>query len=89
MSRIKDLYNLLEQMIQGAERNEEEKVLELQRTYEKLVSKIFKNLESELNLSYDNCRQSCVLSVTMLKKQHYELISDAKRRFSRIPKPEN
>jgi len=82
------MHGLLWEMIESAERNDRERMLQLNGMYEILALKAFSEPRTKLDYEYDNCRQSCVLSVTMLKKQHDESVSDAKSRFSRIPKPE-
>jgi len=86
MTQIKEMYNLLERMVESAIRSDKEEVLELNTSYEALVPKVYHDPITALELDYDNCRQSCVMSVTMPNMRE-KFVSDAKERFSKIPKP--
>lgn len=88
MSKIKQMYHLLEEMVESAAKGDKEKVLELNISYETLVPKVYHDPRTPLDLEYENCRQSCVVSVTMFKDQHNKFVADAKERFSKISKPE-
>ena len=74
MSEIKQLHQLLEEMVKSATNGDKEKVLELNRRYEQLVPRAYHKPPTKLDLEYDNCRQSCVMSVTMLKDFNERLI---------------
>lgn len=79
MNKRRQMYELLEQMLENAEKGAKETVLELNRSFEKLVPHVFGDPPTELDLEYDNCRQSCIL----------QYIPDARERFARIPKPQD
>ena len=81
MSKRKQMYGLLEDMFEGAEEGDKERVLELNRLFNKLVDHGKSDCPPQLDLEYDNCRQSFVLSVLYS--------SDARERLLRIPKPEH
>lgn len=80
-----EMRKLLKSMIESAEKGERGKVLELNRSYENLISKVYYERFTEPGLDFDNCRQSAVMAVTM-PGMHKKFISDAKKRFSKLPK---
>lgn len=82
------MYNLLERMIESAEKKDASEVTKLISQYTKLSVKVYKNPQTELDSEYDNCAVSCQASVGVAVHIHDDLIRDAKERFSRIPKPE-
>ena len=86
MTAIKKMYQVLEQMIESADREDKERVLTLNKLYEGLIPRVYHKPLTPLDLEYDNCRQSCVMSLQM-RNMRERLLSDAKERFSRIPKP--
>lgn len=77
MTAIQDMYKILEDMVECAEKGQPEKVAELNKSFDALVPKVYRDPRTELELMYENCRQSCVLD-----------LKDAKERFSKIPKPD-
>lgn len=81
------MYQLLEEMIKNAEEGNTEKVLELNKLYNSLAPRIYHDPPTGLELEYDVCRQSCVMSLTMFKHDHKAVVLDSKQRFSKIPKP--
>jgi len=87
MNELKQMYQVLEQMVLGAEKRNVGRILELNEKYEALARRVYHKSLTELEFKYDNCRNSCLMSVTMLSDWHTELVSDAKERFSKIPKP--
>jgi len=87
MSELKQMYQLLKQMVQSAEVGDKTKITQLNEAYEKLVSKVYHNPLTPLESRYDNCRHSCVMSVTMLNHMHKKLVANAKQRFARLPQP--
>ena len=87
MSELKRMYQVLEQMVLGAEKRNVEQVLELNNEYATLAGRVYHKPLTPLEFEYDNCRVSCVMSVTMLSDRHTELVLNAKERLSRIPKP--
>ena len=87
MTRIKEMYGILEQMIESAANGQAEKVFTLHESYKVLSAEVYPTLQEPLRLEYDNCRNSCVVSVGMLKHLHDQLVLDARERFSKIPKP--
>ncbi len=87
MRERKLMYKLLEDMIKSAELRDRDGVLRSHDKYKILASKVYSKPPSDLDLQYDNCRNACVMSVTMLEEQHDRLIQDTKERFSRIPRP--
>jgi len=54
-------------MIENAAESDKKRVLTINKSYEKLSLNVYSKLEDSLRLQYDNCRKSCILSVTMLK----------------------
>jgi hypothetical protein len=86
MTEIKKMYHILEEMVDRAIKGDKEKIKELDGSYEELVPGVYHRPLSPLDLEYDNCRQSCVMSVSMPNMRE-RFISDAKKRFSKIPKP--
>ena len=95
MSEIKQMRHLLEEMVEAADEGDKDRVIELDSSYEALEHQVYgKDFENPLRLQYDNCRQSCVMSVGgilkgVLKDQHDKLVADAKERLSKIPEPED
>ncbi|MBU4283856.1 MAG: hypothetical protein KJ968_02005 [Nanoarchaeota archaeon] len=88
MKEIGHLYQLLEKMVESAEIGDFSEVKKLNESYEKLVHKVFHDPCTQLGLEYDNCRQSCVMANEMPKMRDQFLL-DAKKRFSKIPKPKH
>jgi len=88
MIEIRRMYHILEEMIDSAIKGDQERIRELNASYEALVPKVHHKSRKPLELEYDNCRQSCVMSVSMPNMRE-RFISDAKERFSKIPKPEH
>lgn len=86
MTEIKKMYHILEEMVSSAIAGDREKLIKLNKSYEALVPKVYHNPTKPLESEYDNCRQSCVMSTTMLNMRE-RFIADAKERFSKIPKP--
>ena len=86
MSEIKQMYGILEQMIEGAESKDLKKVMELNKSYETLVPRVYHKPPTTLDLEYENCRQSCVMAIQM-PNMYEKFILDAKERLPRIPKP--
>lgn len=82
----KEMYSLLERMIESAEKKDKEEVLKLNESFEKIVPDVCHYPPTDLDLKYDNCRQSCVMALKM-PGMYKKFISDAKDRFSKIPKP--
>ena len=89
MANITKMHRLLEEMIKSTESRDTKTVLDLNARFEESYSIARHELPKQLELEYDNCRLSCVLSVTMSKDYYEMFVSDAKERFSRIPKPYN
>ncbi len=91
MSEINDLYKTLEKMLDFAEKGKEKEVLELNKEeFEPLFNKIYGPTTEEPGLSYDRCRQGCVLGFTPMFKDKYDkCIADAKETFAKIPEPNN
>ena len=87
MNPRKQMYNLLEKMVECAENNDKDGVSRLNTQYGLLIPKVYHNPPTELDLEYDSCRVACASSVGMLVHLHKALILDAKQRLSRIPKP--
>jgi len=88
MTEIKQMYDILEEMVESAIKGDKDKVRELNNSYEDLVPKVYHDQLRPLELEYDNCRQSCVMSMSMPNMRE-RFISDAKERFSKIAKPEH
>ena len=80
------LYPVLEEMLFYAKRQEQERVTELNQLFEILFPKVFQNPMTELDIMYDNCRQSCLMAEKMITLRQ-EFLEDAIERFSKIPKP--
>lgn len=87
MYERKQMYQILGEIVKSAELMDKDKVLRLNGKYKSLTPKVYGKPLTELDFQYDNCRNACVMSVTMLKESHEELISDAKKRLSELPKP--
>ncbi len=87
MSAIKEMYSVLEQMVESAARGDKQRVLELNKDYNALVPKVYHAPPIQSDLEYDNCRISCVTSVGILEHLREQLVLDARERFSKIPKP--
>lgn len=87
MTALKDMYAILEDMVECAEHDQSGRVLELNGLFEKLVPQVYHDPITELDLNYDNCRQSCVMASKMPDMRE-QFLKDAKERFSTIPKPE-
>ena len=92
MSEIKNMYILLEGLVNSASEGDSNRVLRLNKLFEKLMMRNSSTIPEELYRAYDNCRQSCVLPFTMYgapeyKKEQEKFILDAILRFSTIPKP--
>ncbi|MBI2650535.1 hypothetical protein HYX04_04435 [Candidatus Woesearchaeota archaeon] len=86
MSAINEMYGILEQMVKSAADGHKQKVLKLNESYESLVPKVYHSPFTKLDLEYDRCRTSCVMSVITLEG-HERLVADAQEIFSRIPNP--
>lgn len=83
---IKELYPILEGMFNGAIKGDKKRVMDLNQQYEDLVHKVYHENPTKLELTYENCRTSCVMSFTFpIMKAKF--LSDAKSRFSEIPDP--
>jgi len=87
MEPRQQLYHLLEQMVESAESNEPAKVSALHEQYKKLRPRVYSKPMADLDYQYDNCRISCISSVTLLSSHHKDLVKDAKARLAEIPKP--
>ncbi len=87
MAALRDMYGILEEMLDCAKRDKLERVLELNRSFQELVPCVYQDPITELNLMYDNCRQSCVMAEKM-RGMRQKFLEDATERFSKIPKPE-
>ena len=68
MTKIKEMYSVLEQMIESAANGDKEKVLSLHEKYKTLSPEVYPMLKEPLRFEYDNCRNSCVASVGILKQ---------------------
>ena len=88
MTKLNQMYQLLEEMVKNAEEGNTEKVRELNNLYESLVPQIYHDPPTGLELKYDRCRQSCVMSLTMFKHNYRAVVLDARKTFSKIPKPQ-
>jgi hypothetical protein len=86
MTEIRQMYRILEEMLDSATRGDKQRVKELNASYEALVPKTYHSPLRPSDLAYDNCRQSCVMSFSMPTLRE-KFISDAKERLSNIPKP--
>ena len=86
MNAITEMHGILEQMVESATRRDKQRVLELNTLYRALIPKVYHTPLTQLYFEYDNCRHSCVMSVTMLENLNEQLVSDAKQRLARIPK---
>ncbi len=87
MKRITRMRTLLGEMIESAEKGERERVLQLNRVYDILSQRVYLwPNPAELDLAYENCRQSSLFSVTMPELRG-EFLKDARERYARIPKP--
>ena len=80
------MHNLLESMLKSAEARDKGTVLRLNKSIEHLIVKEYKIHNSQLVRDYDNCRQSCILSFTFPSGPYDSMISDARKRFSKINK---
>lgn len=85
MTEIKHLYHILEEMVENAIKGNKRKIEELNRIYEALVPKFYHDPLTYLELEYDNCRQSCVMSVNWLSMREQFLL-DVNKRFPRLLK---
>ncbi len=83
MVKTDKLYMLLEEMLDCALECNERKLKKLNRSYESLMQGEYFDTPTSLNPDYDNFRQSCLLSCTMLHACA-EFIYDAKERLDRI-----
>lgn len=89
MSEI-NLYNILEKMVQYAEANNYQGVVDVNPEFSRLLYSEFKDLEdwsiNERVLMYDLCANSAVYAVTqeIVRKEHLQKM---KERFSKILKP--
>jgi hypothetical protein len=87
MTAMQEMYAILEEMVAGAKSDNLESVTEFNKRFEVLVPHVYHKPVTELDLMYDNCRQSCVMAERM-RTMHQEFLSNAIERFSKIPKPE-
>lgn len=87
MTAMREMYLTLKEMVDCAVHGESERVLELNTSFEALVPRVRHESGAELDPTYDNCRQSCVLPYTM-KCLNRRFLNDARKRFSTIPEPE-
>lgn len=80
------MYEILEQMLDATEKKEIEKLKELDKSFESLLSPLERR--TELDYEYDNCRQSCIMTVQALcskkEKMYNMFIKDARERFDKI-----
>ena len=94
-----EIYNLLNEMVIAAEADEREKVIEINREFSSLSSKIenhFRSLpieeqptdwyEKEI-MTYDRVRNLACYSITNYI-QRESLLEEMRDKFSKIPKPE-
>lgn len=86
MDNRETMYYLLEEMIDSASRNNKQRVRRLNSIYDSLVDKTYSDPPTDLDLKYDNCRASCVVSFSMPWMRDKFLL-DATMKFSSIPKP--
>ena len=88
MSDLKDLYVILERMERNAEKDNVERVLELNKQFESVCHEVYSDPNTDLDVEYERCRQSCVLSFTgFMSFMHDELVNDAKESFYNLPNP--
>ena len=87
MTALQEMYAILEDMVGCAQQHQSGKVSELNESFEALVPKVYHNPVTEMDLLYDNCRQSCLM-VSTIPGMREQFLTDAKERFSKIPKPE-
>ena len=83
MTEVKRIYLILEEMVDCTIKGDQERIRELDDSYEALRPRVY---HKPSELEYDNCRQSCIMSIDMPNMRE-RFISDAKERFSKITRP--
>lgn len=87
MKRITRMYALLGEMIKSAERADKERILQLNKVYDILSRRVYSwPRPTELDLAYENCRQSSLFSVTMPELRG-EFLKDAGEGYAKISRP--
>jgi hypothetical protein len=81
-----EMYRVLERMIESARSADGTRLRELNKLFESLVPQVYSDSTVSLDLNYDNCRQSCVMSV-MMPWIREKFLADVDFRFERIPQP--
>jgi len=82
MNKYAQAYSLLQRMVGYAEKADAESIRSLNTQFNAEVERYFHKLHTPIEVEYDNCRQSCLMSL-----QIPGLAKDAQKRFSMIPKP--
>ncbi len=83
MNKLKKLYGILGRMISAAEAGDAKTVAALNAEFNVLIPDV---QSSEEMLSYDNCRQSCMMAVQDIGMRK-AFLEDAAKRFSKIKRP--
>ncbi|HLC58585.1 MAG TPA: hypothetical protein VJI68_01875 [Candidatus Nanoarchaeia archaeon] len=86
VSDLKNMYKILGKMIKAAEKSDRKTVIGLNENYQ-LYEDVLSQLDMDLQMTYSNCRNSCVSAVGILASMHEEIVAEAKRLYSLIPKP--
>ena len=84
MSEIKQMYNLLEKMVESAKINNRDRTLELHKEYTTLSRDFYHDPLTPLDLKFDKCRNRCVESIGILRSIHEQMISEAEKTLSEL-----
>jgi len=86
MPATKELYHVLEEMVECARNDDVARVSELNRSFETLARQAYPDPFNIEYSAYDNCRQSCLL-IKEMRHVRAQFVKDAIERFRDIPKP--
>ena len=84
----KQIYTLLGQMLEAAEREDAEAISALNRSYDAIFNSIVHHPPTKRESAYDNCRQSCVLALET-PDMYDAFMADARKRFLKIKEPKD
>ncbi len=84
MTNKQKLQELLTEMIASAKAKNKDRILELDPIFDDLLHQTFSDTTDEVRRSYDNCRQSCVTSLTMFPEMYKTCMADAEERYKKL-----
>ena len=83
MKEKQQLHQLLIEILAAARVKDKDRVLELDPKFEALLSQTFPDATAERN-QYDDCRQSCVTSLTLFTEMYDTCMKNAEERYQKL-----